>query len=65
MCRTGQHTGPSPNDTFVVREASSERHVHWGHVNRPLNEASFEALQRDNGLIDMTVDIHATGRFLR
>ena len=40
-------------------------HVHWGHVNRPLNEASFEALQRDNGLIDMTVDIHATGRFLR
>jgi phosphoenolpyruvate carboxykinase (ATP) len=47
VCRTGQHTGRSPNDKFVVREASSERHVHWGNVNRPLNEASFEALQRD------------------
>src|SRR5215510_3583718 len=47
VCRTGQHTGRSPNDKFFVREASSERHLHWGVVNRPLDESKFDALHRD------------------
>src|SRR5437867_6761467 len=47
VCRTGQHTGRSPNDKFVVREASSERHVQWGNVNRPIDESKFDALHRD------------------
>ena len=47
VCRTGQHTGRSPNDKFVVREASSERNVHWGAVNRAIEEAAFDALHRD------------------
>jgi phosphoenolpyruvate carboxykinase (ATP) len=47
VCRTGQHTGRSPNDKFVVREPSSEKHVHWGAVNRPLDESKFEILHRD------------------
>ena len=47
VCRTGQHTGRSPNDKFVVKEPSSEKHVHWGTVNRPLEEANFDALHRD------------------
>jgi len=47
VCRTGQHTGRSPNDKFVVREASSEQHVHWGTVNRPIDEAKFDTLHRD------------------
>ena len=47
VCRTGQHTGRSPNDKFVVREPSSEQHVHWGTVNKALDEARFEALHRD------------------
>ena len=46
VCRMGQHTGRSPNDKFVVREASSERHVHWGSVNRPIEEARFDVLLR-------------------
>src|SRR3954471_17161607 len=46
-CRTGQHTGRSPNDKFVVREPSSEAHVAWGKVNRPMDTAHFEALHRD------------------
>jgi phosphoenolpyruvate carboxykinase (ATP) len=47
VCRTGQHTGRSPNDKFVVKEPTSEQHVHWGNVNRPIEEAKFAALHRD------------------
>ena len=44
VCRTGQHTGRSPNDKFIVQEPSSERHVWWGKVNRPIDAAQFDAL---------------------
>ena len=47
VARTGQHTGRSPNDKFVVKEPSSEQHVHWGAVNRPVDEAKFDALHKD------------------
>ena len=47
VARTGQHTGRSPNDKFIVREPSSEQHVHWGNVNKPIDEAKFDALHRD------------------
>jgi phosphoenolpyruvate carboxykinase (ATP) len=46
ICRTGQHTGRSPNDKFIVRERSSEQHVAWGKVNRPIDAEVFDALQR-------------------
>ncbi len=47
VCRTGQHTGRSPNDKFVVREPSSEAHVHWGKVNRPMSPEHFAVLRAD------------------
>jgi phosphoenolpyruvate carboxykinase (ATP) len=47
VARTGQHTGRSPNDKFVVKDADSEQHVHWGNVNRPVTAAHFDALHRD------------------
>ena len=47
VCRTGQHTGRSPNDKFVVREASSEPQIAWGTVNRPMAPAQFDALHRE------------------
>jgi phosphoenolpyruvate carboxykinase (ATP) len=47
VCRTGAHTGRSPNDKFVVKEASSEAHVWWGKVNRPMDVAHFDILRRD------------------
>jgi phosphoenolpyruvate carboxykinase (ATP) len=46
ICRTGQHTGRSPNDKFIVREPSSEAHVAWGKVNRPIDPASFDGVHR-------------------
>jgi phosphoenolpyruvate carboxykinase (ATP) len=47
VCRTGLHTGRSPNDKFVVQEPSSETNVAWGSVNRPMDAARFDALHRD------------------
>jgi len=46
-CRTGQHTGRSPNDKFIVREPTSEAEIAWGKVNRPLDPSRFDALHKD------------------
>ena len=45
VVRTGHHTGRSPNDKFVVREPSSEKHVWWGKVNREYDGARFAVLR--------------------
>ncbi|HET7617958.1 MAG TPA: phosphoenolpyruvate carboxykinase [Vicinamibacterales bacterium] len=44
VCRTGQHTGRSPNDKFIVREPSTEQHVWWSKVNRALVPENFDAV---------------------
>jgi phosphoenolpyruvate carboxykinase (ATP) len=41
---TGQHTGRSPNDKFIVRDAQSEDKVAWGPVNQPFDPEKFDAL---------------------
>jgi phosphoenolpyruvate carboxykinase (ATP) len=45
VVRTGQHTGRSPQDKFVVREHNSSDEVWWGKVNRPLSEHRFDTLK--------------------
>jgi phosphoenolpyruvate carboxykinase (ATP) len=47
VCRTGHHTGRSPNDKFIVRDPEADRHVAWGGVNRPMSEAHFSTLRDD------------------
>jgi phosphoenolpyruvate carboxykinase (ATP) len=47
VARTGQHTGRSPQDKFTVKEPSTEKNVHWGSINCPIDEVHFEALHRD------------------
>ncbi len=42
---TGQHTGRSPKDKFVVREPGSESRIWWGDVNRALAEDRFDGLR--------------------
>jgi phosphoenolpyruvate carboxykinase (ATP) len=46
VVRTGQHTGRSPNDKFIVREPSSEDKIWWGAVNRPIDQANFASLRQ-------------------
>jgi len=44
---TAPHTGRSPNDKFVVREAGTEADVDWGKVNQPISADKFDRLLTD------------------
>ncbi len=45
VVRTGQFTGRSPNDKYVVREPSSEDKIWWGKVNQPIEEDRYLSLR--------------------
>jgi phosphoenolpyruvate carboxykinase (ATP) len=44
VVRTGQFTGRSPKDKFIVRDELTDRNVHWGPVNQALTEAQFDRI---------------------
>ena len=44
VVRTGQFTGRSPKDKFVVRDEITESTIQWGAVNQPISEAHFYRL---------------------
>src|SRR6476469_6869410 len=46
VVRTGQYTGRSPKDKFVVREPENEGKVWWGAVNQPFDAEKFDALHQ-------------------
>ncbi len=41
---TGNRTGRSPQDRYIVREPGSEGQIAWGAVNRPIDPAVFDRL---------------------
>lgn len=43
---TGQHTGRSPKDKFVLRDAETNPHVWWDN-NKPIEQEQFDALLAD------------------
>jgi phosphoenolpyruvate carboxykinase (ATP) len=45
VVRTGQHTGRSPKDKFIVREPSSEGKIWWGPVNQPISQEHYDRLR--------------------
>ena len=57
VCHTGEFTGRSPNDKFVVEEAGTRDAIWWGKVNRPIAVDRFAALHT-------RVQAHLAGRDL-
>jgi len=41
---TGEFTGRSPKDKFIVRDAITENTVWWGKINQPISPEKFDAL---------------------
>lgn len=45
VVRTGQYTGRSPNDRYVVKESSSQDKIWWGKVNQPFGADAYQKLR--------------------
>src|SRR5690625_5203239 len=43
---TGEYTGRSPKDRFIVKDDVSEDIVDWGQVNQPIDEKAFQNLYK-------------------
>lgn len=43
---TGEFTGRSPDDRFIVKDSFTANKVHWGKVNMPFDSRKFDALWR-------------------
>lgn len=46
MCDTGQFTGRSPKDRFIVKDARTAGTVWWGDINLPFETEKFDRLQQ-------------------
>jgi phosphoenolpyruvate carboxykinase (ATP) len=44
VVRTGQFTGRSPKDKYIVRDATTENTVAWGSVNQPMSPEHFDSI---------------------
>jgi phosphoenolpyruvate carboxykinase (ATP) len=43
---TGEFTGRSPLDRFIVKDSLTEKEVWWGKVNIPFEPKAFDALYK-------------------
>ena len=61
---TGQYTGRSPKDKFVVKEPTSQDKIWWGSVNQPLEEEQFNALRDHMQVYMQTKDLYSQDLFV-
>ena len=53
VIETGERTGRSPNDRFIVDTPDVHDKIAWGAVNRPLSVESYEVIKA--GIVDYPV----------
>lgn len=46
VCTTGEHTGRSPNDKFVVDDGQTHDQIWWGPINQRMSESHFQQLHQ-------------------
>jgi phosphoenolpyruvate carboxykinase (ATP) len=46
VIKTGEFTGRSPQDKFIVKDAITENSVHWNNFNLPIDEKYFHQLKK-------------------
>ncbi len=46
VIHTGEHTGRSPRDRYIVREPTTESNIWWGEVNQAMTTQQFNGLYR-------------------
>tara|TARA_B100001175_G_scaffold264321_2_gene234276 strand:+ start:17200 stop:18816 length:1617 start_codon:yes stop_codon:yes gene_type:complete len=64
LATTGERTGRSPNDRFIVKEAGLADEVWWGQVNRPISPDKFESLlSKTRKHLNQTSDIFVKDAF--
>ena len=47
VVRTGQHTGRSAQDKFIVKDDITENVIWWNNANKPMDPAAFDRLHDD------------------
>lgn len=47
IVKTGERTGRSPNDRFIVDAGRAHTHVSWGNNNKPIDQEHFDTFQKD------------------
>ncbi len=46
VAETGNHTGRSPKDRFIVRQGRPAEEVDWGSINQPIEPSVFDELAK-------------------
>jgi phosphoenolpyruvate carboxykinase (ATP) len=47
VIKTGEFTGRSPKDKFIVKDAITEDTIHWNEFNLPIDEKYFDIVQKE------------------